>query len=142
MAERNDALAGLIQEAGYSEAGLARRVNQLSCGACSYDYTAVYRWVKKGQRPRGDVPRMIAEALSERLNRRVVPADFGMNGDAGTIAERSLAYPPEPLDTVDTVVELGRADVKRRTLVTKSPYLVAALAIPSRDWLLATLKGR
>jgi hypothetical protein len=56
MGERNDALAGLIKEAGYSEAGLARRINRLSRGVCSYDYTAVYRWVEKGAAAAGQCP--------------------------------------------------------------------------------------
>jgi hypothetical protein len=141
MADSNEALAALIEEAGCSEAWLARRVNALAAAggmSLSYDYTAVYRWVAKGQKPRKGVAPYIAAALSERLHRKVIPADFGM-GDDVSLAERGLAYPPNPLTTVQTVMELGRADVKRRTVITKSPYLIAALAAPSRDWLLATL---
>ncbi|MCP2337240.1 hypothetical protein [Actinomadura rupiterrae] len=141
MADRNDALAALVAEAGCTEAWLAGRVNALAAVggvALTYDYSAVYRWIEKGQKPRKGVARFVAAALSERLGRRISPADFGM-GDEASLAERGLTYSASPLATVETVLELGRADVKRRTLITKSPYLVAALAIPSRDWLLATL---
>src|SRR5437868_5090431 len=141
MTERNHVLAALIEEASCSEAWLARRVNTLAAAggmSLSYDYTAVYRWTEKGQKPRKGVPCYVAAALSERLGRRVTPADFGM-GDEVSLAERGLAYPSCPLVTVEAVLELGRADVRRRAVITKSPYLIAALAAPSRDWLLATL---
>lgn len=102
------------------------------------NWRAGYRMDEKGQVPRAGVANFIAEALSERIGRRVVPAEFGM-GDELSLAERSLAYDVDPLDTVNTVLELGRADMKRRSLITKSPYLIAALALPTRDWLLAVL---
>ena len=142
MGERNDALAALIQEAGYSEAGLARRVNQLARDRLNldlrYDYTAVYRW-KKGQQPRPPVPWLLAEALSERLGRRVAAAEFGML-DEGVLADQGLAYPADPLVAVETILELGKAGMKRRTVITNAPFVVAALAGPSRDWLLAVLE--
>lgn len=146
MADSNGALAGLIAEAdrrcGCSAAGLARRVNELGrivAGVeLSYDYSAVYRWVKKGERPRGPVPKLVAMALSERLGRLVTAADLDM-ADEDSLAGRGLVYARDPLASVDTVLELGRADVKRRDVVTRAPFVLAALAPPSRDWLLATL---
>lgn len=141
MARRNDQLDALITEAGYSAAGLAYRVNRLGAAeglALNYDYTAVYRWIVKGQVPRGPVPRLIAAALTERLGRRVVTADFGMP-DEESVAERSLCYPGDAQITVETIVELGRADMKRRNVITAAPYVIGALAVPSRDWLVAAL---
>jgi hypothetical protein len=146
MAEPNSALAELIAEAdrlcGCSAAGLARRVNDLGRTVAgvelSYDYSAVYRWVKKGERPRSPVPGLIATALSEKLGRSLTAADLDM-AEENSLAGRSLVYASDPLASVDTVWELGRADVKRRDVVTKSPFVLAALAPPSRDWLLATL---
>lgn len=141
MADRNDALAALIEEAGCTEAWLAGRVNALGVSGgmdLTYDYSAVYRWVEKGQKPRKGVATYIAAALTERLGRRITTGQIGM-GDDVSLAERALSYSPNHLDTLDTVVELGRADMKRRTIVTKSPYVIAALAMPSRDWLLASL---
>ena len=41
---------------------------------------------------------------------------------------------------VEIVVELGRADVKRRKIIA-APFVLGALATPSRDWLLASLDG-
>ncbi len=54
VSEPNDALAALIAEARLSWAGLARRINDLGANeglALRYDYTAVNRWVKRGERP-------------------------------------------------------------------------------------------
>jgi hypothetical protein len=140
----NDALAALIAEAdaaaGCSWAGLARRINRLGAEQgvrLRYDYTAVNRWVKRGERPRPPVPSLIAQALSEKLGRTVLPADFDMPDDE-SLAARGLSYLSDPRTTMETVAELGRADVNRRQIV-KAPFVLAALAVPSRDWLLATL---
>lgn len=140
MNEPNDALAAFVTEASLSWAGLARRINDLGADeglALRYDYTAVNRWVKRGEKPRQPVPTLLARALSERLGRRVSPADFGMTEEE-TLAARGLQYSDNPHTTVDTIIDLGRADVKRRSIV-QAPFVLAALGAPSRDWLLATL---
>lgn len=80
---------------------------------------------------------LIATALSERLGRRITVGEFGMT-DVATLATRGLAYPSDVADTVKTVVELGRADVRRRDIMS-APFVLAALAGPSRDWPLSTL---
>lgn len=138
----NDALAALILEANLSWAGLARRVNDVGAAveglALRYDYTAVHRWVKRGERPRPPVPMLIAEVLTRCSGRRISPGDFGMVEDA-TVAVRGLQYADSASTTIDTLIDLGRADVKRRDLI-KAPFVLAALAAPSRDWLLATLE--
>jgi hypothetical protein len=141
VSEPNEALAALINEAGTSWAGLARRVNEMGAGeaglALRYDYTAVNRWVRRGEQPRPPVPALIAKVLSQKLGRRITAADFGMVGEE-TVAERSLQYANSPSVTVETIIELGRADVQRRSIL-KAPFILAALGAPSRDWLLATL---
>jgi len=144
VSQPNDALGALVEEAGLSFAGLARRVVDLGkvCGLdLAYDYTAVHRWIKRGERPRTPgVPALIAEALSEKLGRRITPSDFGMT-DEPTLAARALTYSPDLTATVETVVELGSADVKRRKVIAAAPFVLAALSTPSRDWLLASLDG-
>lgn len=140
MDGRNEALDALVKAAGFSWAGLARRVNDLGLNeglALQYDYTAVNRWIKRGQKPHSPVPTLIALALSERLGRRISPTDFGMIAEE-TLAARGLQYPDSPHTTVDTIIDLGRADMKRRDIV-KAPFVLAALGAPSRDWLLAML---
>ena len=76
----NERLQALIQEAGCSNAGLARRVNM--CGAehgldLRYDKTSVARWLR-GQQPRGRAPAIIAEALGRKLGRTVTIDEIGM----------------------------------------------------------------
>ncbi|MEH1013698.1 hypothetical protein V6U90_11390 [Micromonospora sp. CPCC 206060] len=140
MSDPNEELAALVVQAGFSWAGLARRINDLGANeglALRYDYTAVNRWVKRGEKPRSPVPMLLAQALSERLGRRVSPSDFGMPEEE-TLASRGLQYSDNPRTAVDTIIELGRADVRRRDIV-KAPFVLAALGAPSRDWLLSTL---
>ncbi len=144
MGEPNEYLAALIVEADErtrcSWAGLARRINDLGAEqglALRYDYTAVHRWVKRGEKPRAPVPTLLARALSEKLGRRVSPTDFGMPDDE-SLAVRALDYSANPSTTVDTIMELGKADIKRRSVV-RAPFVLAALAVPSRNWLLSTL---
>lgn len=142
MGEPNNALGALIQESGLSWAGLARRVNDLGRNeglALRYDYTGVNRWVKRGERPRQPVPSLIARILSERLARSISPSDFGME-TTESLAARGLRYSADPETTVRTISDLGKAEVTRRGIMT-APFILAALAAPSRDWLLATLES-
>src|SRR5215213_7099469 len=144
MGQRNEELAALIAEAaaraGCSWAGLARRINDLGAEqgfTLRYDYTSVNRWIKRGERPRPPVPSLIAQALSEKLGRTVTPSEFDMP-DSESLAARSLDYLADPAMTLETIAELGRADLRRREII-KAPFVLAALAIPSRNWLLSTL---
>lgn len=139
MAEPNSVLAELITEAGLSWASLAKRVNALGADdgqALRYDYTAVNRWVKHGQVPRGIVPNLICRVLSDRLNRTIRPSDIGME-DAESLATRALQYEQQPEHSLDTLRDLGVAHTAGNF---KAPFILAALAAPSRDWLLATFE--
>lgn len=139
MAEPNDALRDLIKEAGVSWAGLAKRVNDFGADegkALRYDYTAVGRWVKQGQQPRGIAPALICRVLSERLGRTVRPADINME-DVESLAKRGLQYPHDADATLDTLRDLGAAHAAGHF---NAPFILAALAGPSRDWLLASFE--
>ena len=78
--ETNLRLQILIDEAGLSRKGLARRVNDLGSGkgmsGLSYDHSSVVRWLK-GEHPRQPVPLLLAEVLSMSLGRRVTTGDLG-----------------------------------------------------------------
>ncbi|MCF2529475.1 transcriptional regulator [Yinghuangia soli] len=134
----NERLASLIQEAGCSNAGLARRVNM--CGAeqgmdLRYDKTSVARWLR-GQQPRGSVPNLIAEALGRKLGRPVTVDEIGMADGRSLATNIGLQFAPTPAATVDVVTELWRSDVNRRDFLLNSSVAVAALVAPSRDWLI------
>ena len=73
---QNARLAALIEEAGFSHAGLARRVDQLGLEHgldLRYDKTSVTRWLR-GQQPRGATPALIAEVFTRRLGLR--PSEY------------------------------------------------------------------
>src|SRR3954453_2424783 len=109
MSQANKALAALVEEARFSEAGLARRVNELGAARglpFNYDYTSVYRWIRKGQRPRDPVPALIAEALSERLGRSVSLADIGMVTADAVPSDVGLVYGNDLDDATHTSTTL------------------------------------
>jgi hypothetical protein len=64
--------------------------------------------------------------------------------EAGTAepSDAGLAYSGSMADTLRAVSELGRADVQRRSFLTNATFVAAALAAPSRDWLLASLESQ
>jgi len=59
---------------------------------------------------------------------------------AESLAARGLKYSADPEIAFRTISDLGKADVTRRAILT-APFVLAALAAPSRDWLLATLEA-
>ncbi|GIH13076.1 hypothetical protein [Rugosimonospora africana] len=123
MGQPNNALAALMSEAGMSAAGLARRVNGLGGPQrLAYDYTAVYRWVRKGECPRGSVPALIARVLSEALDRRITTADIGMA--AGNQTTGPATAPP-----VSLVGTAGR----RMTEVARAEPATGGLAMARGD---------
>ncbi|MFF4651709.1 transcriptional regulator [Streptomyces sp. NPDC001380] len=134
----NERLQSLIQEAGCSNAGLARRVNL--CGAehgldLRYDKTSVARWLR-GQQPRGQAPAVIAEALGRKLGRPVSVDEIGMADGKNLSSGVGLQFAPVLAGAVDQACELWRSDVGRRDFLTGAPVASAALVEPSRDWLI------
>lgn len=134
----NERLQALIQEAGCSNAGLARRVNM--CGAehgldLRYDKTSVARWLR-GQQPRGRAPAIIAEAIGRKLGRAVTIDEIGMANGKNLATGVGLHFAPTVLGAIEQVCELWRSDVGRRDFLTGSSVAASALVEPSRDWLI------
>ncbi len=135
----NERLQALIQEAGCSNAGLARRVNM--CGAehgldLRYDKTSVARWLR-GQQPRGRAP-IIAEALGRKLGRTVTIDEIGMANGKNLASGVGLQFSPTVLGAIEQVCELWRSDVGRRDFLSGSSVAASALVEPSRDWLISS----
>ncbi|MEU5579591.1 transcriptional regulator [Streptomyces huasconensis] len=135
----NERLQALIQEAGCSNAGLARRVNM--CGAehgldLRYDKTSVARWLR-GQQPRGRAPGIIAEALGRKLGRTVTIDEIGMANGKNLASGVGLQFSPTVLGAIEQVCELWRSDVGRRDFLSGSTVAASALVEPSRDWLIS-----
>ncbi|MFB7175703.1 transcriptional regulator, partial [Streptomyces sp. NPDC056254] len=134
----NERLQALIQEAGCSNAGLARRVNM--CGAehgldLRYDKTSVARWLR-GQQPRGRAPGIIAEALGRKLGRTVTIDEIGMANGKNLASGVGLQFSPTVIGAIEQVCELWRSDVGRRDFLVGSSVAASALVEPSRDWLI------
>ncbi len=137
----NERLQALIQEAGCSNAGLARRVNM--CGAehgldLRYDKTSVARWLR-GQQPRGRAPAIIAEALGRKLGRTVTIDEIGMANGKNLASGVGLQFSPTVLGAIEQVCELWRSDVGRRDFLSGSSVAASALVEPSRDWLITAM---
>ncbi|MEU3447758.1 regulator [Streptomyces thermolilacinus] len=132
----NRQLAALIAEAGFSNAGLARRVDQLGLEHgldLRYDKTSVTRWLR-GQQPRGTTPALIAEVFTRRLGRRLSAQDLGLDACAPVYAGLEFAATPE--EAVDIVSGLWRKDSGSHTELRKIAFTPAGLVVPSRDWLI------
>ncbi|NYI06987.1 regulator [Allostreptomyces psammosilenae] len=138
MAERrgNRQLAALIEEAGFSHTGLARRVDQVGAEHgldLRYDKTSVTRWLR-GQQPRGAAPAIIAEVFSRRLGRRVSPQDLGFGDSPHVYA--GLEFAASAAEAVDIASTLWRRDVDNRSALGRVGFVPAGLVVPSRDWLI------
>ncbi|MEV5282128.1 transcriptional regulator [Streptomyces sp. NPDC052811] len=134
----NERLQALIQEAGCSNAGLARRVNMVGAERgldLRYDKTSVARWLR-GQQPRGRAPGIIAEALGRKLGRTVTIDEIGMANGKNLATGVGLQFSPTVLGAIEQVCELWRSDVGRRDFLSGSTVASSALVEPSRDWLI------
>ncbi|KOX18887.1 MULTISPECIES: hypothetical protein [unclassified Streptomyces] len=138
----NNRLAALIAEAGFSHAGLARRVDQLGLEHgldLRYDKTSVTRWLR-GQQPRGTTPALIAEVFTRRLGRRLSAQDLGLDACAPVYAGLEFAATPE--EAVDIVSGLWRKDSGSHAELRKIAFTPAGLVVPSRDWLIGRADER
>ncbi|MFD8352524.1 hypothetical protein ACFV1X_26750 [Streptomyces coelicoflavus] len=123
----NPALDKLPEQARWTRTQLAQQVNRLGPQAglqLSYDRTAVAHWIA-GTPPKPQVRPLIVEALSARLGRPVTHAEAGLPPAAS-------ADGSQPLDTVEGLIDLGRADMdpsRRRVLTTA--LFSAALSVPA-----------
>lgn len=144
MTTQNSRLRQLMKEAGCSYEGLARRVNTIGYSyglSLTYDKSSVSYWVK-GKTPRGMVPLIVAEALSQKLNRVVSPGEIGFSEDwKFDLASRSLKRQSDLAATLDVAERLGQADVERREFLYLLPFSTGAAVGPQRDWLLHLLSS-
>ncbi|MGD9482038.1 regulator [Streptomyces sp. TRM70308] len=132
----NRQLAALISEAGFSNAGLARRVDQLGLEHgldLRYDKTSVTRWLR-GQQPRGTTPALIAEVFTRRLGRRLSAQDVGLDPCSPVYA--GLEFAGSSTEAVDIVSGLWRKDAGSQRELRKIAFTPAGLVVPSRDWLI------
>ena len=135
--EPNLRLQMLIEEAGFSHKGLARRVNDLGRAkgipGLSYDHSSVIRWLK-GENPRGTVPALIAEVLSMSLAHRITAAQLGFQ-TTGEVPDLGLRFSPSWHDTIEAITALWRNDLERRQFIISSVFSAGAYATSAIRWL-------
>ncbi|MBV2153665.1 regulator [Kitasatospora sp. SUK 42] len=132
----------MIEEAGFSHAGLARRVDQLGLEHgldLRYDKTSVTRWLR-GQQPRGATPALIAEVFTRRLGRRLTAQDLGLDACAPVYA--GLEFAETPQEAVDIVASMWRKDNGPQSELRRIAFTPAGLVVPSRDWLIGRTDER
>lgn len=143
MRDPNRQLQTLIDEAGFSHKGLARRVNDMGrargISGLAYDHSSVIRWLK-GDHPREPVPALIADVFSMSLGRKITCADLGLP-EAGELPDLGLRFARSRRDTIDTVAALWRSDVERRQFLIDSAFAAGAYANSAIRWLTAPPAG-
>ncbi|MET9324985.1 regulator [Streptomyces sp. NPDC003038] len=131
----NRILAGLISEAGFSHAELARRVTQLGREHgldLRYDKTAVARWLR-GQQPRGAAPALVAEVFTRCVGRSLSAQALGFEACVPVSAGLEFAQTPE--QAIEIASGLWRKDSGTSAVLRKIAFSPAGLVAPSRDWL-------
>lgn len=115
----NRHLAAVMQLAGASNKGLARRVRELSDrdgGApVQADHVQVARWLNGSIRqPHPRTCRLIARALAEKLGRPVKLAEIGYT-DVRSDGYRGLEYPIDLAASVDALGQLTHDELNQTT---------------------------
>ncbi|HCA87807.1 MAG TPA: MFS transporter [Streptomyces sp.] len=140
----NEKLGTVLALAGISNAGLARRVNDLGAQrglTLRYDKTSVARWVSKGMVPQGAAPHLIAAAIGSKLGRPVPLHEIGL-ADADPAPEVGLGFPRDIGAAVRSATALYRLDLAgRRTgggiwQSLAGSFAVSAYATPASRWLI------
>ena len=137
----NEKLGAILALAGISNAGLARRVNDLGAQrglTLRYDKTSVARWVTKGMVPQGAAPHLIAAAISGKLGRPVPLHEIGL-ADTDPAPEIGLAFPRDVPAAVESATALYRLDVTPGKGIWQSlagSFAVSAYAGPVSRWLI------
>jgi hypothetical protein len=142
----NEKLGAVLALAGISNAGLARRVNDLGAQrglTLRYDKTSVARWVSKGMVPQGAAPHLIAAAIGQKLGRPVPLHEIGL-ADADPTPEVGLAFPRDVGQAVKSATELYRLDLAGRRAGSggiwqslAGSFAVSAYATPASRWLIS-----
>ncbi|WP_328904936.1 sporulation protein [Streptomyces sp. NBC_00234] len=140
----NEKLGTVLALAGISNAGLARRVNDLGAQrglTLRYDKTSVARWVSKGMVPQGAAPHLIAAAIGAKLGRPVPLHEIGL-ADADPAPEVGLAFPRDVAEAVRSATDLYRLDLAGRRggggiwQSLAGSFSVSAYATPASRWLI------
>ncbi|MFF4859980.1 Tat pathway signal protein [Streptomyces rubiginosohelvolus] len=134
---RNEALAGRIAEAGWTQPKAAAAVRRVAEEVGARELATVSRshiamWIG-GTRPSGQAPHILCETLMRKLRRPITLTDIGLPA-AQDRASDGMGW---NADTLTALTELGRDDLDmlhRRQLLAETAYSVAGLAVPAASW--------
>lgn len=131
---RNELLAAVIAETGWSQAQVAAHVVKVAAENGMQELQSVSRshiamWIS-GVQPERRAPHILCETLSRRLGRVVTLSQLGL-----APVDRALpAASAWEVDTAVALVDLGDQDMKRRSVLTAPAYSVAHAALPPETW--------
>ncbi|MFI6349333.1 sporulation protein [Streptomyces sp. NPDC050560] len=133
-------LTTLLALAGMSHKALAKRINELAelrGVSRRYTHTSVANWCRRGMAPRAPAPALIADALSERLARRVTVGETGLAGP-GDLPGPAGDGPSFPRTTSVALTEAAEfwSPVKRRDVLSAAPFSAGAFSTPFLRWLI------
>lgn len=134
---RNARLRELLDEAGCSNAQLARWVNDLGRerrpeSRLTYGKTSVARWLG-GSEPHWPTPSLVAEVLTRRLGYDVRIADLGWHDRAlprAAVAD-GLGLERSGILQLRTAADLVAKDLERRTFLRGVAFVAGAFAGPA-----------
>ena len=131
----NAALCALLDEAGLSNAGLARAVVRAGAeeGVHLGTNTTSVKRMLDGCEPRWPVPRLVAKVISRRLQHEVSVTRCGFADRTPAAEDRydGLQCAGTLDETVRTVVELSGRDMERRKFLLGSAFTAAAFSEPA-----------
>lgn len=131
----NPALRALLDEAGMSNAALARAVVRAGAeeGVHVGTNTTSVKRMLEGSQPRWPVPRLVAKVLCRHLHREISVTECGFADRAPAADDRyDGLHCSGTLDgTVRTVVELSGRDMERRKFLLGTAFTAAAFSEPA-----------
>ncbi|MEV0261171.1 hypothetical protein AB0I49_07490 [Streptomyces sp. NPDC050617] len=133
----NEQLTALLAEAEWSAGVLAREVNALGAAReldLHYTRSSVACWLN-GSRPPAPVPELVAQVLSRRTGRLLVPQDTGL----AQLADRTETVPIPSLEAAESaepvrrLVALCRGDIDpaRRAFLAGTEYSPLGPPLPA-----------
>lgn len=136
--KRNEQLAALLDEAGWSRAQAANAFNRVAAEGKLLGSTGISRshmsmWVG-GTRPSGAAPAILSQALARRLKRDITPDDLGFSDSSATPCDPEITdWNTDPLSSLDRLKswDLGAG---RRDLLASAVYSATSLALPGQQW--------
>lgn len=136
--ERNERLAALLLEAGWSRAQATAAYNRVAAETLNGEVlenskigrSHISMWVG-GVQPSGIAPAILCQALSRRLKREITPQEIGFAASISP-AQEALDWRVDPLIALN---DLGNGvDTDRRRLLAGGVYSAAALILPEETW--------